>query len=224
MGVLMKPLTVAINKGRILEEVLPVLRRAGVAPIEDIHRSRKLIFETTDACVRLVIMRGTDVPTYVEYGAADMGVVGKDTLLEYPGQGYYERLDLGIAPCRLMTAAPAQAMRVDGTLRIATKFVRTAKRFFAERHRQVDIIKLSGALEIAPQMGLADQIVDIVDSGNTLKANGLVALETIAEITSRVIVNRASMKVRLQEIEGILRRLSDAADDINRGGVGEQKK
>jgi ATP phosphoribosyltransferase len=203
-----KPLTIALNRGRILEDCLPLLAAAGVSPNETIKGSRKLIFPCGDGGVRLVVIRGADVPTYVEYGAADLGVTGKDTLLEYGGTGFYERLDLEIARCRIMTAWPVGASRAAGTVKVATKFVNVAKRHFAEAGRQVEIIPLSGAMEIAPAMGLADCIVDIVDTGNTLVANGLEARDLIAESSARVIVNRASLKMRFDEIEALLQRLA----------------
>jgi ATP phosphoribosyltransferase len=206
-----RPLVIALNRGRILEECLPLLAAAGIAPRESMTKSRKLIFDCADADVRLVVMRGADVPTYVEYGAADVGITGKDTLLEHDGSGFYERLDLGIARCRIMTAYPVGRPEPTGTLRVATKFVNVTKRFFAERGRQAEIIPLSGAMEIAPLLGLADCIVDIVDTGNTLKANGLEARDVIATVSSRVIVNRASLKMRLDEIEALLARLRAAA-------------
>ena len=210
-------LTIALNRGRILAECLPLLKRAGIEPSEDMSKSRKLLFDSKDGQHRLVVMRGSDVPTYVEYGAADIGITGKDTILEYsggldPGDGarFYERLDLGIGRCRLMTAAPQGADLERGLLRVATKFVNVARSYFEAQGRQVVIIPLSGAMEIAPLMNLADCIVDIVDTGNTLKANGLVALETIAEISSRVIVNRASMKTRFDETEAFIQQMADA--------------
>jgi ATP phosphoribosyltransferase len=202
-------LTIALNRGRILKECLPLLRAAGIEPAENIDASRKLVFETTHGGHRLVVMRGSDVPTYVEYGAADIGIVGKDTLLEYEGSGFYERLDLGIGRCRLMTAAPVGASLDRGPLRVATKFVRAARQYFESKGRQVTIIPLSGAMEIAPLMDLADCIVDIVDTGNTLKANGLEAREVIAHISSRVIVNRASMKTRFDEVQRFVARLRE---------------
>lgn len=207
-----KPLTIALDRGRILDEFLPVLAGAGIEPSETIAGSRKLVFETSGGDVRLVVMRGADVPTYVEYGAADIGVCGKDTLLEYGGAGFYERLDLQIGRCRLMTAFPIDAPETSGVLRVATKFVNVAKRYFAQQGRQAEIIELSGAMEIAPLMGLADCIVDIVDTGNTLRANGLVARDVIAEVSARVIVNRASLKMRFDEVEALLKRLSRAIE------------
>lgn len=205
--------TIALTRGRILKETLPLLREAGIEPLEDMSRSRKLKFATSLDQVSLLVMRGSDVPVYVENGAADMGVAGKDMLLEYGGEGLYEPLDLGIARCRLMIAAPAQASASGARPRVATKFTGIAKRWFAEQGRQVELIKLNGALEIAPAMGLADAIIDIVDTGNTLRANGLEPGETIAEISSRVIVNKASMKIKSQLIRAILERL---AASVNR--------
>lgn len=204
---------IALTRGRILEETLPLLREAGIEPLEDMSSSRKLKFATSLDQVSLLVMRGSDVPVYVENGAADMGVAGKDMLLEYGGEGLYEPLDLGIARCRLMIAAPTQAPAAGARLRVATKFTGIAKRWFAEQGRQVELIKLNGALEIAPAMGLADAIVDIVDTGNTLRANGLEPRETIAEISSRVIVNKASMKIKSRLIRAILERL---AASVNR--------
>lgn len=206
-------LTIALNKGsRILGRCLPLLARAGIEPAEDLAATRKLVVPSRCGTARLVVMRGDDVPTFVEYGAADVGVVGKDTLLETDCTGYYERLDLNVARCRLMTAGPPGAEKPVGTLKVATKFVKTAMAYYAALGQQVSIIKLSGALELAPQMQLADQIVDIVETGNTLKANGLVALETITEISTRVIVNRAAMKTRHAEIEPLLESLRAAVE------------
>ncbi len=201
-------LTIALNKGRILDECLPLLEAAGIEPAEDPTRSRKLVFDSRSGGHKLVVMRSADVPTYVEYGAADVGVTGKDTLLEYGGGAhFYERLDLRIGTCRLMTAAPVGADLSRGTLRVATKFTNVTRRYFQSQGRQVRIIPLSGALEIAPLMELADCIVDIVDTGNTLKANGLEALDTIADISARVIVNRASMKTRFDAVQALLATL-----------------
>ena len=203
-------LTIALNRGRILKECLPLLARAGIEPLEDIKSSRRLIFETT-AGHRLVVVRGSDVPTYVEFGAADIGVTGKDTILEYrQGAQFYERLDLGIGRCRLMTAAPNGAQIDDGPLRVATKFVGVSRRYFESLGRHVTLIPLSGAIEIAPLMNLADLIVDLVDSGETLKANGLQPLQTIAEISTRVIVNKASMKTKFDEVQALLAALGEA--------------
>lgn len=202
-------LTIALNRGRITKECLPLLMAAGIRPAEDLEGSRKLIFDTVEGEHRLVVMRGSDVPTYVEHGGADVGIVGKDTLMEYSGSGFYERLDLGIGRCRLMTAAPIGLGLGSGPLRVATKFVRSSRSYFETRGRQARIIPLSGAMEIAPLMNLADCIVDIVDTGNTLKANGLEALDTIAHISSRVIVNRAAMKTRFDEVQHLIERLRE---------------
>ena len=206
-------IVIALTKGRILEEVLPLFERAGIAPVEDIHKSRKLIFDTTVPHVQVMVIRGSDVPTYVEFGSADIGVVGKDLLMEYGSEGFYEPLDLRLATCRLMTAAPVGAAPVTGRVKVATKFANITRRYFAERGIQIDLIKLNGALELAPSMGLADLIVDIVDSGNTLKANGLEPLDLIAPVSSRIIVNKAAMKMKHAIIKPLLQRLSDAVSD-----------
>jgi len=187
-----------------------LLAQAGIEPTEDISRSRKLVFETSLSDVRLLVLRGSDVPTYVQFGAADLGVSGKDTLLEHGGDGLYEPLDLGIARCRMMTAGIAGEPPRQGRIRVATKYVNIARRFYAEQGRQADIIKLYGAMELAPIMALADEIVDIVDTGNTLKANGLESRETIADISSRLIVNKAAMKVKHVQLQGIIDSLRQA--------------
>jgi ATP phosphoribosyltransferase len=203
-------LTIALTKGRILEETLPLLAAAGIQPLEDMEKSRKLIFETNQHGVRLLLLRGADVPTYVQFGAADMGVSGKDTLMENGADGLYEPLDLKIAQCRLMTAAVHGAAPRQGRLRVATKYVNIAKRYYASRGQQADIIKLYGAMELAPIMNLADEIVDIVDTGNTLRANGLEAREFIADISSRLIVNKASMKMKHRQIQTIIDAIARA--------------
>jgi ATP phosphoribosyltransferase len=201
-------LTIALTKGRILKETLPLLESVGIEPLDDVDRSRKLIFDTTHSDVRLVIIRGTDVPTYVRHGAADMGVVGKDILLEHGAEGLYEPLDLGIARCRLMTAGPV-GWRGDGArIRVATKFVNIARRHFARQGVHADVIKLYGAMELAPIMDLADLIVDIVDTGNTLRANGMEPLEEIAAISSRLVVNKAAMRSRHALIQSLIDRLA----------------
>ncbi len=200
----MSYLTIALTKGRILEEALPLLAAAGIEPLENIRKSRKLTFETTSPEVRFLILRGVDVPTYVEFGAADVGVAGKDTLMEHGGQGYYEPLDLHIARCRLMTAARAGEAPRTGRIKVATKYVNIAKRYYAAQGRQVDVIKLYGAMELAPLLNLADEIVDIVDTGNTLRANGLEPREAIASVSSRLIVNKASMKLKHVQIEALV--------------------
>ena len=205
-------ITIALSKGRILDETLPLLAEAGIELIDDIKKSRKLVFPTTDPNVRVLIIRATDVPTYVQYGGADLGVTGKDVLMEHGGEGLYEPLDLNIARCRLMTAGPKGETPPAGRIRVATKFVNMARRYYAAQGRQADIIKLYGAMELAPILGLADEIVDIVDTGNTLKANGLVPLEHIADISSRLVVNKASMKMKHARISRFIADLKVACD------------
>ncbi len=197
-------LTIAVSKGRIFEDALPLLAEAGIKPLDDPKKSRKLILNTTREDVRLVIIRATDVPTFVEYGAADLGIAGKDVLLEHGAENLYEPLDLGIAGCRLMTAAPVGAPDISGRIRVATKYVKTAQKYFADQGIQAEIIKLYGSMELAPLVGLADCIVDLVDTGNTLKANGLEARDLITNITSRLVVNKASMKMKHHAIQTLL--------------------
>lgn len=203
-------LTIALTKGRILEETLPLLATAGIEPLEDMEKSRKLVFETTQPNVRLLLLRGADVPTYVQFGAADMGVSGKDTLMENGADGLYEPLDLNIARCKLMTAGVKGVTTPAGRIRVATKYVNIAKQYYASQGRQTDIIKLYGAMELAPIMNLADEIVDIVDTGNTLRANGLEPREFIADISSRLIVNKASMKMKHVQIQAIIDHIAKA--------------
>ncbi len=201
-------LTIAVSKGRIFQEALPLLAAAGIVPAEDPKTSRKLILPTSRAEIQLVIIRATDVPTFVEYGAADLGIAGKDVLLEHGAAGLYEPLDLGISRCRLMTAAPVGKELTSRRLRVATKYVKTAQQYFAGLGQQVEIIKLYGSMELAPLVGLADCIVDLVDTGNTLKANGLAPLELIMDISSRLVVNKAAMKMKHAAIEELLVVLS----------------
>lgn len=203
-------LTIALTKGRILAETLPLLASAGIEPLDDVGRSRKLVFETSHQAVRLVVIRGSDVPTYVRHGAADMGVVGKDVLLEHGAEGLYEPLDLGIARCRLMTAGPVGWRGTGARIRVATKFVNIARQHFAQKGVHADVIKLYGAMELAPIMNLADLIVDIVDTGNTLRANGMEPLEEIAAISSRLIVNKAAMRSRCEIIQRVIDDLATA--------------
>jgi len=203
-------LTIALSKGRIFQETLPLLAAAGVTPLDDPDSSRKLILDTSQADVKLVIIRAADVPTYVGYGAADLGVAGKDVLMEHGGEGLYEPLDLKIARCRLMVAGPATDARSRRRMRIATKYVNSTRRYYADRQEQVEIIKLYGSMELAPLVGLADRIVDVVDTGNTLRANGLVPLEHIADISSRLVVNKASMKMKHGRISDFIDRLRTA--------------
>lgn len=197
-------LTIAVSKGRIYEEALPFLEEAGIKPIDDPATSRKLILSTTREDVQIVIIRATDVPTFVEYGAADMGITGKDVLLEHGAESLYEPLDLKIATCRLMTAAHKHAPLPNGRLRVATKYVKTAQRYFANLGIQAEIIKLYGSMELAPLVGLADCIVDLVDTGNTLRANNLEPRELIMNISSRLVVNKAAMKMKNQAIVRLL--------------------
>jgi len=204
-------LTIAVSKGRIFKEALPLLAEAGIIPAEDPETSRKLILGTNRPDVQFVIIRATDVPTYVEYGAADLGISGKDVLMEHGGESLYEPLDLKIGRCKLMTAGHSgQQPEPSGRMRIATKYVNCTRRYFAEQGHQVDIIKLYGSMELAPLVGLADQIVDVVDTGNTLRANGLVPLAHIADISSRLIVNKASMKMKHHMIKDFIRQLAAA--------------
>jgi len=210
-------LVIALTKGRILEEVLPLLEKAGVIPAEDISKSRKLIFDSNLEDVQLMVIRGSDVPTYVELGSADIGITGKDILMENGSEGYYEPLDLKLATCRLMTAAPVNQLSNPKRLRVASKFVNIAKNYFSQQGRQVDIIKLNGALELAPIMGLADCIVDIVDTGKTLQANGLEPREHIADVSTRVIVNKASMKMKHDRIQSLLDLLGIANENAAKG-------
>jgi ATP phosphoribosyltransferase len=205
-------ITLALTKGRLLQETLPLLAEVGISPLEDLESTRKLVFATTHAQVQLVVLRGSDVPTYVQFGTADMGVSGKDVILEHGGEGFYEPLDLDIARCRLMTAGMKDAPLKSGRIRVATKFVNVARRYYAEQGRQVDVVKLYGAMELAPMMGLADEIVDIVDTGNTLRANGLEAREVIAHVTSRLIVNKAAMKTKHDIMQPIIELLAVAIE------------
>lgn len=203
-------LTLAVSKGRIFKEALPLLKAAGIAPVEDPEESRRLILGATRSDVRLLIIRAQDVPTFVEYGAADLGIAGKDVLLEHGGEGLYEPLDLGIARCRLVVAARIGDNRILRRPRVATKYVATSRHYFARQGVQAEVIKLYGSMELAPLVGLADRIVDLVDTGNTLQANGLAPLETIAQISSRLVVNKASMKMKHARVVGLIEQLAGA--------------
>lgn len=207
-----RPLTMALSKGRIFEETLPLLEAAGIQVAENPEQSRKLIIETSDPNLRLIIVRASDVPTYVEYGAADLGIAGKDVLIEHaanhPG-GLYQPIDLNIAKCRLAVAVKngfdyEAAVKQGARLRVATKYTEAAREHFAAKGVYVDLIKLYGSMELAPLVGLADAIVDLVSTGNTLKANNLVAVEDIMPISSRLVVNRAALKTRQPELQPIL--------------------
>lgn len=199
-------LTLALSKGRILEDTLPLLDAAGVVPEDDPLTSRKLVFATNHDSIRLLVIRAADVPTFVSHGAADLGVAGKDVLVEHGGVDLYEPLDLGIAKCRMMVAGlPGALEGVHGRpLRVATKYVETARAWFARQGRQVEIIKLYGSMELAPIVGLADVIVDLVDTGNTLAANGLEAFETIDHVSSRLVVNKAAMKMKHEQVNYLI--------------------
>ena len=198
-------ITIALSKGRIYEETRPLLEAAGIVPAEDPDVSRKLILPTGKPGVRVIIVRASDVPTYVQYGAADLGVAGRDLLIEHGGRGLYQPLDLGIARCKMMVAVPEDfdypaAVRKGARLRVATKYIQIAREHFAAKGVHVDLIKLYGSMELAPLVGLADAIVDLVDTGNTLRANRLKAVEEILAVSSRLIVNPASMKVKRDEV------------------------
>lgn len=207
----MNKITLALTKGdRILADELQLLEHAGIVTQEDLQESRKLVFETSRPGTRLMVLRGSDVPTYVEHGVADVGICGKDVLLEHGEQGYYQPLDLGIGRCRMMVAGFANEPPLPRRIKVATKFVNTARRYFAEQGIQADVIKLYGAMELAPIVGLAHRIVDIVETGNTLKANGLVPMDHICDISTRVIVNKVSMKMKYAAIRELISDL-DAA-------------
>lgn len=211
----MTRITLALSKGRIFEETLPLLAAAGIVPAEDPEKSRKLILETNREDVRIVIVRATDTPTYVQFGAADMGIAGKDVLLEHGGNGLYQPLDLNIAKCRLCVAAPegfdyAGAVKRGARIRVASKYVHSARQHFAAKGVHVDLIKLYGSMELAPLVGLADAIVDLVSTGSTLRANKLVEVEDIMPISSRLIVNQAALKVKREALQPIIRAFEGA--------------
>ncbi|MDP3534281.1 MAG: ATP phosphoribosyltransferase [Halomonas sp.] len=205
-----KQLILALSKGRILDETLPLLADAGITPAEDLSKSRKLLFDTNLPDVKLVVIRATDVPTYVQLGAADLGIAGKDVLLEHGAEGLYEPLDLEIARCKLMTAGVTGQPPAHARRRVATKFVNVARHYYAQQGIQAEVIKLYGAMELAPLMNLADEIVDIVDTGNTLRANGMEPRELIAHISTRLVVNKASMTMKHDQIKPLLARLDSA--------------
>ena len=211
----MTTLTVALSKGRIFDETLPLLAAAGIVPADDPETSRKLILGTNRPGVSVIIVRAADVPTYVQYGAADAGVAGRDMLLEHGGEGLYQPQDLEIARCRMVVATRrgfdwSAAVQRGARIRVATKYVRTAREHFAAKGMHVDLIKLYGSMELAPLVGLADVIVDLVSSGNTLKANDLVAVEEIMPISSRLIVSPAALKLKRDRVQPLLALLSDA--------------
>lgn len=205
-------LSIALSKGRIFKETLPLFAAAGIEPLEDPERSRRLIIPSSVPDVQFLIVRASDVPTYVQYGGAELGVVGKDVLMEHGGEGLLEPLDLGISRCKLMVAGRSGLTleQLKGQrVRVATKFVRCARDFFAQRSMQIEVIKLYGSMELAPLVGLSDLIVDVVDTGNTLKANGLEPMETIAPISARLVVNRASMKTRYARLQPLIDTLAE---------------
>jgi ATP phosphoribosyltransferase len=211
----MNAITIALSKGRIFEETLPLLAAAGIEPSENPEKSRKLIIETSRPDVRVVIVRASDVPTYVQYGAADLGIAGKDVLIEHGGTGLYQPLDLRIAKCRMCVAVPvgfdyAAAVRRGARLRVATKYIQTAREHFAAKGVHVDLIKLYGSMELAPLAGLADAIVDLVSSGGTLKANNLVEVEEIMAISSRLVVNQASLKMKRELLQPVIDSIAGA--------------
>ena len=202
-------ITIALSKGRIFDETVPLLAAAGIATRDDAYNSRKLILETNRSDVRVIIVRAADVPTYVQYGAADIGVAGKDVLDEHGGQGLYQPIDLAIARCRMVVAVSESydyngAVRQGARLRVATKYVQTAREHFAAKGMHVDLIKLYGSMELAPLVGLADAIVDLVSTGNTLKVNGLKAVEEIRTVSARLIVNQAALKLKRDAIQPLL--------------------
>jgi len=208
-------LVIALNKGRPLASLLGVLESIGIKPTESPETSRKLVFPTSIPETSLLVLRGSDVATYVEHGIADIGMLGKDTLLEFPGQNYYELLDLGLAKCQLMVAGLVDEPPLPRRLTVATKFVDTAKRYYAKLGVQADIIKLSGAMELAPVMGLSDRIVDIVETGSTLKANGLEPKEWIEDISARLIVNKASFKTKHAALREIIDGVEQAVRTVS---------
>ena len=208
-------ITIALSKGRIFEETLPLLRAAGIEVLDDPEKSRKLILDTNHADVRVLVVRATDVPTYVQFGGADMGITGKDTLLEHGSEGMYQPLDLQIAKCRISVAVRADfdyacAVKQGSRLKVATKYVAIAREFFASKGVHLDLIKLYGSMELAPLVGLADAIVDLVSTGNTLKANHLVEVERIMDISSRLVVNQAALKLKQEPIRAIINAFAGA--------------
>jgi ATP phosphoribosyltransferase len=209
-------ITLALSKGRILKDTLPLLAKLGIVPTEDLDKTRKLIIPTTREDIQLLVVRATDVPVYVAHGGADMGIVGKDVLMEQGGENQFELLDLKIARCKLMVAAPLNHQRQSHRLRVATKYVNVAQDYFASKGEQVDLIKLYGSMELAPLVGMADCIVDLVDTGNTLKANGLEPTEHIVDISSRLVVNSMAYKRQYTEIQSLVDALSETVAQLNK--------
>lgn len=213
----MNGITIALSKGRIFDETLPLLAAAGIVPSENPETSRKLIIDTNNPDVRVVIVRATDVPTYVQYGAADLGVAGKDVLIEHGGEGLYSPLDLNIAKCRMMVAVREgfdyeNAVRQGNRLKVASKYTKMAREHFASKGVHIDLIKLYGSMELAPLAGLADAIVDLVSTGGTLKANKLIAVEDVMGISSRLVVNQASLKVKRETLQPIIDAFARAVE------------
>jgi ATP phosphoribosyltransferase len=212
-----RQLTLALSKGRIFEETMPLLQAAGITVTENPETSRKLILPTNDPDLRVIIVRASDVPTYVEYGAADFGVAGKDVLLEHGGEGLYQPIDLNIAKCRMSVAVQADfdyasAVRQGARLRVATKYTQIARQHFASKGVHVDLIKLYGSMELAPLVGLSDAIVDLVSTGSTLRANNLVEVEHIMEISSRLVINKAALKLKRERLQPILDAFAQASN------------
>lgn len=205
--------TIAISKGRVFEESLPLLSTMGISVAEEDLEGRKLVLSTSEPGVRLLVVRSRDVPTYVQYGVAELGIVGKDVLMEFTGGGIYEPVDLGIAKCRLMVAATEPQLQHSRRLRVATKYVRSTQQHFAAKGLQVELIKLYGSMELAPVLGLADCIVDLVATGNTLKANGLTPVEHVADISCRLIVNKAAMKIKSATLRRLIEQFKLAASE-----------
>jgi ATP phosphoribosyltransferase len=213
-------ITIALSKGRIFEETVPLLAAAGIEVTEDVEKSRKLIFDTNRPYVRVVLVRASDVPVYVQYGGADLGVSGSDSLIEHGGQGLYQPLDLQIAKCRVSVAVRngfdyAHAVQQGARLKVATKYTTIAREFFAQKGVHVDMIKLYGSMELAPLTGMADAIVDLVSTGNTLKANDLVEVEQIIDISSRLVVNQASLKLKQRALRPIIDAFTQAVQAKN---------
>ena len=211
-------ISIALSKGRIFEETAPLLARVGIRPKENPETSRKLVIGTNRAGVRLIIVRASDTPTYVQYGGADLGIAGKDVLVEHGGEGLYQPVDLGIARCRMMVAVPSGfdyegAVRRGARLRVATKYLRATREHFAAKGVHVDLIKLYGSMELAPIVGLADAIVDLVSSGNTLRANKLVAVEEIMPVSARLVVNQAALKTKRAGLQKLIDAFAAAAQD-----------
>ena len=204
-----KPIVIALTKGRPLQQLINLLARLDIRSEYDLSQSRKLVFPTNDRHVQLMVLRGMDVATYVQHGIADVGMLGKDVLLEYGGDGFYEPIDLDIVKCRIVVAGLVEEQPLPRRIKVATKFVEVTKRFYAHKGVQADIIKLSGAMELAPLMGLAHRIVDIVETGDTLRANGLEEKELVTEVSARLIVNKGSLKTKYRDVQDIIQRLAE---------------